>query len=158
QQRLVEGVLVVELDRAVQGDRLLGLARRRNDRNGGDRGGEERRPWRAEHYILPRSRVLVVSILRRHRSLSMGSYPRPDLQRRGWRRPRQRCFASSRGPAYRNSRCETRAAPSRMLASLAPTTFSATQPQPADVSRPQSVPASTRVGSPTASATRSRRS
>ena len=29
QQRLGEGVVVVELDRAVQGDRLLGVARRR---------------------------------------------------------------------------------------------------------------------------------
>ena len=74
QQRLVEGVVVVELDRAVQGDRLLGVARRRNDGNDGDRSGEERRPWRAEHCILPRSRVLVVSIVRRLRSLSMDSW------------------------------------------------------------------------------------
>src|SRR5262245_64035604 len=41
-------------------------------------------------------------------------------------------------PAYRNSRCEARSAPSRRLASLAQTTSSATRPQPAAVSKPQS--------------------
>src|SRR5262245_2771489 len=153
QQRLVEGVVVVELDCAVQGDRLLGVARRRNDENGGDRSGEQRRPWRAEHCILPRSRVLVESILRRHRSLSMGSCPAA----RSWA-ARAGVGPRSGGPAYRNSRCEARSAPSRMLASLAHTTSSATRPQPAEVSKPQSVPASTRAGSPTTSATRSRRS
>ena len=44
-------------------------------------------------------------------------------------------------------------APSRSEASLAHTTSSATRPQPAEVSKPQSVPASTRVGSPTVAAT-----
>ena len=49
-------------------------------------------------------------------------------------------------------------APSRMERSFAQTTSSATRPQPAAVSKPQSVPASTRVGSPTTCATRSMRS
>src|SRR5439155_669890 len=49
-------------------------------------------------------------------------------------------------------------APSRRLLNLAQTTSSATRPQPAEVSKPQSVPACTRDGSPTTWATRSMRS
>src|SRR5215510_5084932 len=73
QQRLVEGVIVVELDRAVQGDRLLSVSRWRG--NEGDRSGEQHRSYGGKHCILPRSRVLVESILRLHQSLSMGSCP-----------------------------------------------------------------------------------
>jgi hypothetical protein len=49
-------------------------------------------------------------------------------------------------------------APSLSAASFAHTMSSATRRWPAEVSKPQSVPASTRFGSPTASATRSMRS
>ena len=49
-------------------------------------------------------------------------------------------------------------APSAIAASFAQTTSSATRPRPAEVSKPQSVPASTRLGSPTARATSSMRS
>jgi hypothetical protein len=55
-------------------------------------------------------------------------------------------------------RCEARRAPSRRLESLAQTTSSATRPQPAEVSKPQSVPARTRLASPMTPATRSIRS
>src|SRR5262245_7280645 len=54
-----------------------------------------------------------------------------------------------------NSRFEARSAPSRNVRSFAQTTSSATRPQPADVSKPQSEPARTRDGSPTTAATRS---
>src|SRR5271166_5158760 len=49
-------------------------------------------------------------------------------------------------------------APSAIAASFAQTTSSATRPRPAEVSKPQSVPARTRRGSPTARATASMRS
>ena len=57
-----------------------------------------------------------------------------------------------------NSRSEARSAPCRRLRSFAQTASSATRPQPADVSKPQSVPANTREGSPNTAATRSIRS
>ena len=64
--------------------------------------------------------------------------------------PARKCVQNSRSDAMR--------APSPSAASLAHTTSSATRRWPAEVSNPQSVPACTRVGSPTASATRSMRS
>src|SRR5262245_7073576 len=57
-----------------------------------------------------------------------------------------------------NKRCDARWAPSRRLASLPHTTSSATRPQPAEVSKPQSVPARTRAGSPRTAAICSMRS
>lgn len=57
-----------------------------------------------------------------------------------------------------NNRSETIRAPSRKLISFAQTTSSATRPQPAEVSNPQSVPARTRDGSPTTATTLSIRS
>ena len=47
-----------------------------------------------------------------------------------------------------------RSAPARRARSFSHTTVGATSPMPAEVSKPQSVPAMTRRGSPTASATR----
>ncbi len=60
-----------------------------------------------------------------------------------------------RGPVLEQSLSRQRRAPLRMVLNFAHTTSSATRPQPAEVSNPQSVPASTRVGSPTTVATRS---
>src|SRR5512132_2574615 len=59
---------------------------------------------------------------------------------------------------HQNKRVEAILAPSLRLRSLAQTTSGATRPQPADVSKPQSVAASTAEGSPIVAATRSIRS
>ena len=67
EQRLVEGVIVVELHRTVQRHRLLSARRWRKGNNGGDGGDEQSRPWRARHGILPGSRVFRRwPIVRRH--------------------------------------------------------------------------------------------
>src|SRR5262249_26303970 len=63
-----------------------------------------------------------------------------------------RCPTVTKRPHQLNKRWDARRAPSRRLVSLAHTTSSATRPQPAEVSKPQSVPARTRVGSPTTAA------
>jgi len=60
--------------------------------------------------------------------------------------------------AGQKSRCVARRAPSAIAASFAHTTSSVTRPIPAEVSKPQSVHAITRFGSPTARATFSSRS
>src|SRR5260370_9030741 len=67
------------------------------------------------------------------------------------------CHGLARFPScHPNKRCDASRAPSRRLASFAHTTSSATRPQPAEVSKPQSVPPRPRPASPTTPDTRSR--
>ena len=81
---------------------------------------------------------------------------RPSPAGRPHLRPSPRRPSGRIGPDH--SLAVARSAPARRARSFSHTTDGAMSPIPAEVSKPQSVPAMTRRGSPTAPATRSRRS
>ncbi len=90
--------------------------------------------------------------LRAHRDGPHQRRHRPR-RRRAW--PSASATSSSGSePDSSRSRSDARSAPARSARSFSHTSDGATSPMPAEVSKPQSVPAMTRRGSPTAAATR----